>query len=131
MRLSLEKTKRIDVPGDEDNGYINIKCLSQEQLANIESRSSDMAFDGSGGIKVSINSYSRANLVAKKCLVGWGNFFDEKGEELKFPRDIDKASNYSVVVDGKHVRFLEWVEECHTIFRNETLNSMEEARKNV
>lgn len=130
MRLTLEKTKRIEVPNDEDGGYINIKFLHQEELANIESRSSETMFDTSGGVKVIVNSYKRTNSVAKKCLVGWGNFFDEKGNELRFPRDIDKASNYSINVNGKLVRFLEWVESCHTEFRDEVIEEIKVAEKN-
>jgi len=130
MRLTLDKIKRVEVPGDEDGGYINIKALSLEDLAGIEAKSSDMAFTGDGGVTVSVNSYSRANLVARKCLTGWGNFFNEKGEELRFPKDIDRAAKYSIRIGGKETRFLEWVEQEHTKHREEIAEEMGAASKN-
>ena len=130
MRLSINKNKKVDVPNDEDGGFINIKALSIEELANIESKSSDMAYDATGNVKVTINPYKRANLVARKCLTGWGNFFDEKGEELKFPKDVDRAALYSINIDSKDMRFLEWVEQCHTILRDEIADEMGVASKN-
>ncbi|MFA5347453.1 MAG: hypothetical protein WC294_04910 [Methanoregula sp.] len=130
MRLTLDKIKRVEVPGDEDGGFVNIKVLSLEDLAAIEAKSSDMAFTENGGVTVSINSYNRANLVARKCLTGWGNFFNEKGEELKFPKDIGRAARYSITINGKEIRFLEWVEQCHTQHREEIKEEMAVASKN-
>lgn len=130
MRLTLDKIKRVEVPGDEDGGFVNIRALSLEEIAAIEAKSSDMGFKEDGGVTISINSYNRTNLVARKCLKGWGNFFDEKGEELKFPKDIDRAAKYTININGKDMRFLEWVEHEHTKHREEIKEEEGVASKN-
>jgi len=119
MRLIVEKTKKVDVPNDPDMGYINIRALSMEELAEIESKASDMVV-GEKGVNISLNNYEKANRIAGKCLKGWGNMFDSKGEELKYnSSSLEMMSHLELMVEGKKVRFLEWVCDCHTKFREE------------
>lgn len=131
MRLSLEKTKRIEVPGDPDAGYINIKELSDEQLAAIEAQSSKISMTSGDDVSVSLNSQSRTAKVAKACLTGWGNMFDEKGKILKCtPANVKKASGFVVDIDGERIRFFAWIEKCHMEFKAEIEEELGAASEN-
>lgn len=117
MRLTGDKTKRIDIPNDPDFGFINIRALSKEERSSIESKSSETTVGAGGNVVLTINNHNRTNLVAQKCLKGWGNIFDVNGEELKFNMpSLEKVSHMSLVIDGKKVRFLEWVDSVHSDF---------------
>ena len=131
MRLTLEKTKKCSIPKDEDGGFVIIKALSQEELAQIQSKSSEVAIATGDDIKISVDDVKRINLTAHACLTGWGNLFDEKGTEIKFNKaNVNKVAQCSVRVESKPTRFLQWVDDCHTAFLAEIEEGMKEASKN-
>ena len=101
MRLVSVKSRKVDVPNDPDGGYINIKDLSLEEVAQIDSRYFKISDGG-----VSMENYANRDAdFAKACLTGWGNLFDESGRPLKFtPKNIDKASAFVIDVGGEEVR---------------------------
>lgn len=131
MRLSLEKTKKIAIPGDPDGGFINIKLLSLHQIARIESKCNSTGFNENTEVVMSLDPFSRENMIAKECLTGWGNLFDAAGKELKFSRkSLMQAEAFVIEVDDKKLRFLEWVDDQHTKFYEEVEEEAKEAAKN-
>ncbi len=117
MRLSIEKTKTIKVPNDPDGGYVNIRLLSIDERAKIESDTSTIDIVNNG---VVVNPYNRDNGVASACLKGWGNMYDAQGNELKFNNsNLVKAGSFGIEIDGKMVRFLKWVADEHDKFVEE------------
>jgi len=119
MRLTSEKTQRFEIPNDEDGGYINIRLLSLHDISRIEAKCNETGIDDSGNVRVNLDPFKRANLVAQDCMVGWGNMYDTKGKELKFSRK-NFASAQHIVIDlggeEKPMRFSEWVDKCHSEF---------------
>lgn len=133
MRLTVEKTKRFEVPNDPDGAYINIKALSLEQLARIESKCSKSGMDEDGNFSVSLDPFKRANAVSIACLTGWGGFFDVKGKELKFSvKNLREAAGLGVMMpdEDKPIRLFEWVDQCHNEFLDEIDTEAVEAAKN-
>lgn len=106
MRLVEEKNKTVYVPDDADGAYIEIRNLSLEVTESIDSK---FYVINENGLELS-DYIARDNALARASLVGWGNFFDVNGKQLKFtPKNIEKASALSLLMDGKKVRFFEWV----------------------
>ena len=131
MRLTLEKTRRIDIPNDEDNGFVTIKALSMDHLARIESRCTQTMMDGNEDVQLVLDDYKRANRVATDCLTGWGNMFDTRGKELKFNRkNVMMAANLELLIENKRMRFLDWVDQEHAKFREEVNSESIEASGN-
>lgn len=120
MRLTAEKTFRREVPNDPDGAFVNIRVLSKHHLSSIESKCVENKISEDGAGSIVLNSHKRENLVARDCLTGWGNFFDEKGKELKFNiKNVTLAANFDITLDGKKVRFYEWVDSEHTKCKEE------------
>lgn len=136
MRLTLEKTKRVEIPNDPDGGYINIRLLSLNKIAQIESKCNQTGVDANSEVRISLDPFARENKVARACLVGWGNLFGPKGEELKFNhRNLILAEDFVIhIVDEKgekqKVRFLEWVDSEHSKFYSESEDEAEDVSKN-
>jgi hypothetical protein len=130
MRLTLERTKTVEVPNDPDKGFIKIKLLSMEELAEIEAKSSETGITSDGEAKMVIKPYERANKVAEACLIDWGNFYDELGKPIPFSyKKISKVAQY-VIRGEKDVRFLEWVDDMHQEFMKEVQGEEKVAGKN-
>lgn len=128
MKLSVSKTKQFPVPGDSDGAYINIRALNMEELAQAESASTELGVGTEAGATMTLNPYARINNVAQKCLTGWGHFFESNGNELKFnKKSLKEMAKFAIAVDDKKIRFLEWVDRCHT----ELLDEMEAESDNV
>ena len=129
MKLKAAKNKRVEVPNDPDFGYINIKNLSLEEVARIDSKYFKISDGG-----VSMENYAnRDGDFAKACLTGWGNLFDESGRELKFtPKNIEKASAFVIDVGEEEgmVRFYSWVNSEREKFAEEVEAGEQEAEKN-
>lgn len=131
MRLSQERTKRIDVPGDPDGGYVNIRLLTLHQIAQIEAKCNSTGYSERNEVMLSIDPFNRENLIAKSCLIGWGNMFDAKGKEMKFnQKNLREAEAFVIQVDDKKVRFLEWVDDEHSKFYEENEEEAKVASKN-
>lgn len=129
MRLTAEKTKKVNVPNDPDSGYVVIRALSRDELAHSESASSSVNIGGE--VSVIVDPYKRANLIATSCLKGWGNFFDSYGNEIKFNnKSLQTVKDMSVVIEDKPVRFFEWVKDEHDKFFNEVEEEKKVALKN-
>lgn len=123
MRLTVRPTKTFYVPEDSDGGFITIKALSLEEISAIESKCMVTSVDDTGQARITMDSHTRANNIAKACLQGWGGMLDVDGSELKFnQQNLKKAANYSIQTEDKLVRFFEWVDSCH----NELIDEMEE-----
>jgi len=110
MKLTSARTKRIEVPNDPEMGFINIRDLSLEEIARIDSKYFEIS---DSGVNM-VNYAGRDGDFAKACLTGWGNLFDESGRELKFnPKNIEKASAFKIDLGGDEgvVRFYTWVNQ--------------------
>jgi len=130
MRLSTEKTKRVLVPNDPDDGYVIIRALSVEELSEIESKSSTVSVS-EGKAQVVVNSYDRINGVARGCIKGWGNMFDAAGTELKFNAgNLEKVKKFNISVDSKKIRFFQWIDEEHAKFIEEVSEEIGAAQEN-
>lgn len=129
MKLKSAKTKRVVVPHDPEAGFINIKDLSLEEVARIDSKYFEIS---DSGVNM-VNYAGRDGDFAKACLTGWGNLFDESGRELKFtPKNIEKASAFTVDLGGDEgvVRFYTWVNQEREKFAEEVETEEQDAEKN-
>lgn len=131
-RLTAKKTRVFYVPNDPDKGNITIRALTREELARIEANCSETSADDKGSGKLILNPYARVNGVAQACLEDWENFFDEKGNPMKYSaKNVMRASRMSIEVEeGNIVRFFEWVDSCHAEFLDAVKIETEEAEKN-
>lgn len=128
MRLTTERVKTVNVPGDPDGGYVNIRLLSVDERARIESNTSKVDIVNNG---FTVNVYQRDNGVASACLKGWGNMYDAQGKELKFNNNnLAKLGQLSIDVDDKKIRFLKWIADEHDKFVEEVEAESKEAAKN-
>jgi len=127
MRLTSYKTKTINIPGDDDMAFIIIKKLSLHAISQIEAKCSKIIVSSGDDSGMHINNTMREDLIAETCITGWGNFFDEKGEEVKF-----NAKNFKAIAsqceirrpdNNKLVRFNEWVDYEHSLFTKEVEES--------
>jgi hypothetical protein len=57
MRISLKKIKKVMIPADDDNGYVNIELLSEEELAEAKANSSTTSITSTGDFAIVINPY--------------------------------------------------------------------------
>ena len=131
MRLTVEKNKRVDIPGDEDGGFINIKLLSLHEIARIEAKCQSPGINEKAEVTLALDPFSRENMIALSCLTGWGNMYDSKGKELKFNRkSLAQAEAFVIRVDDKKMRFLEWVDHEHAKFYEEVEDESKVAIKN-
>ena len=130
MRLTAEKTKRVDIPNDPDGGFINIVALTLDEVERLEEKAVEYSL-GEDDASYSVKPYKRANLMSRACLRGWGGLFDIKGNSLKFTKaHIKEAAKFEIIIDGQRKRFLEWVDDEHTAFLEEITKEEEEAVKN-
>lgn len=127
MRLSDARTKTVTVPNDPDGGYIIIKNLSMEEVAQIEGKYLIVTDK-----EVRMSNYSeRDSDFVSACLDGWGKLFGPDNRELKFtPLNVDKSSAFVITVDEKRVRFFSWINQERVKFAEEVLEEEESARKN-
>lgn len=127
MKLIAQKTKKVDVPNDPDGGFIVIKNLTQEEVAVIEGK----YFEVTNKEVRMVNYAERESEFARACLTDWGNMFDESGRPMKFtPKNIEKASAFSIEIEDKMTRFYEWVNTEREKFAEEVDEAEKEARKN-
>lgn len=131
MKLTLDKTKRFDVPDDPDGAYITVRGLTLEEIAECESSSTELKVDGDQNASMVLDGYKRVNNIAKKCLIGWGGFFEANGKELTHSRKNQKeVARFAFDIDGVPTRFFEWVEKCHAELQDEIYGQQEVAEKN-
>ena len=127
MRLTNERTKRVEVPNDADGGFIIIRNLSMEEITQIESKYMTISSEG-----VSIKDY--ANKVAdfaRICLKSWGNFFEAEGSPLTFnAANIERVAQAAIMIKGEKVRFFDWVNTERENFAEEVEREETEAVKN-
>jgi len=127
MKLIAQKTKKIEVPGDADGGFVVIKNLSLEEVANIEGK----YFEVTNKEIRMVNYAEREGEFARACLTDWGNLFDESERPMKFTaKNIDKASQFAIEIDGKQTRFYEWINDEREKFAEEVAEQESAARKN-
>jgi len=127
MRLTAERTKRVDIPNDPDGAYVIMRNLSLEEVARIEQ---DHMIITDKEVRTA-KFVDRDGNFARECLKDWGNFFDESGKEMKFTqRNIEKAAALSIRIDERAVRFFSWVNEEREKFAEEIEKEEESARKN-
>lgn len=122
MKLVAERSKTIEIPGDEDKGFIQIRNLSMEEVAQIESKYVHVTMND---IKMD-NFAERDADFARACLKGWGNLYDPSGRDLKFnPKNIATASAFVVTVvdpetnESLRHRFYEWINNEREKFAEE------------
>lgn len=125
MRLSQERTKKVPIPNDEDHGYVTILDLEDDTIYRIHSKTQDVSMDGDNNQRFSFDPVAREDKMVEACLKGWGNLFDENGNELKFtPGNLFNARRFIVVGTDekgkeKKYRFYEWVESERLKFAEE------------
>ena len=130
MRLKRERTKTVDIPNDPDKGSVTIKLLTLHELDLIEEKSSDLKL-GEDDSSMSLKPTKRANAVARACIEGWDNFFNENGKPLKYSKNrIQLTSAFEVDLSDKTVRFFEWVDDEHEKFRKEVTEQEKVSVKN-
>ena len=127
MKLSAERTKKIEVPGDPDKGFVVIRMLSLEETSQIEGKHMIISEKG-----ISINNYSeRDSAYAIACIKDWGNLFDVDNTPIKFNAiNMNKVANFAIIIDGETVRFFEWVKRELTKFTEEVEEQEKAAIKN-
>lgn len=132
MRLTLDKTKTVKVPNDPDNGFINIRALSNDEIAEIESKSMSLTVGQGNEASLELDPYARDNGVAAACLQGWGNMFDPSGKALEYNKqNIELARRkFSIDIDGVTVRFFKWIRDEHDQFIREINEGKEEVAGN-
>jgi hypothetical protein len=133
MRLTTERTKRIDVPDDPDKAFINIIALDLDLITKIEENCSNIIIgDSDSSDSIGFKPAKREDGIAKNCLKSFGNFFDVKGSEIKFKKsNFKEVAKFAIDIDGKRVRFFEWVANEHDKFYDEVLIEEKEATKNL
>ncbi len=132
MRLQTVKTKKVSVPNDPDKAFVILRLLDDETLAHLEEKF--MKYElGETETSIGLQPEGRASAVGGRAIKDWGNFFGVKGKELTCNQvNIRKMSKNSVIIDKDEppVRFLKWVDEEHTKFRDEDIKERKEATKN-
>lgn len=136
MRLSQERTKKVPIPNDEDQGFVTIRNLEPDTIHRIESKTQDVSVDGDNNQRFSYEPVEREDLMVEACIKGWGNLFDEHDKELKFTiKNLINSRRFLVVgVDNKgeekKYRFYEWVESERLKFAEEVEAEKEVAEGN-
>ena len=133
MRLSVEKTKTVPVPNDPDGGFINIRALTEDEIAEIESEAITISVtDGMSNSSLEIDPHKRENGTAIKCLKGWGHMYDLQGAELPFNKSsVELAKkNFAISIDGAKHRFFKWISTEHAKFKEEIAKEEAEALVN-
>jgi len=136
MRLSQEKTKRVYIPNDEDQGFVIIRNLEPDTIHRIESKTQDLSMDGDNNQRFSYDPVEREDLMVEACFKGWGNLFDVSNKELKFtPGNLIKARKFIVIGtdekgEEKKFRFFQWVESERLKFAEEVEAEKEVAEGN-
>ncbi len=135
MRLTARVQQRYEVPSDPDNGYIVLRHLSKGEIRKVESTVNQLSYQadetGAGGTRIDFDPYTRSRLFAKEAIVEWGNMFDLKGRAMKLTQaNLDKASVFTMIVDGEEVDFYEWVDGCREDLRSQVEVEVEVAEEN-
>lgn len=136
MRLSQERTKKVPIPNDEDQGYVTIRNLEPDTIHRIEAKTQDVSMDGDNNSRFSFDPVEREDSMVEACIKVWGNLFDENDKELKFTAgNLVKARRFIVLgVDEKgeekEFRFFEWVESERAKFVEEVEAEKEVAKGN-
>lgn len=127
MRLSQERTKRISIPNDPDNGFVVIRNLDLDTIYRIETDTQDISMDGRENQRFSYDPAEREDRLVKACLKSWGQLFDANGNEMKFDAKNLEASRRFVVIgtdeNGKEhrYRFYEWINTEREKFAEEVI----------
>lgn len=127
MRLTKERTKRVDVPNDPDGGFVVLRALSKEAVAQIESEYMVVTQDG-----VELRKFAeRQATLARERIKDWGNLEDEYGNPLKCTvKNLELAARFNIDVDGEQKRFFQWVNDEGEKFEDEVDAKETEASKN-
>jgi len=130
MRLTKEVTKRFEVPNDPDGGYIILRHIKSNVLAEIIDRTSSTRVENGEVVGV-ISGLERKKEIAKEGLTGWGNFEDESGRPLKFtPANIAKAAEFSIVTEDGKTSFFDWIDTCLADLADEVEEEQKAATEN-
>lgn len=127
MRLSQERTKRISIPNDPDNGFVVIRNLDLDTIYRIETDTQDISMDGRENQRFSYDPAEREDRLVKACLKSWGQLFDANGNEMKFDAKNLETSRRFVVIgtdeNGKEYRyrFYEWINTEREKFAEEVI----------
>jgi len=135
MRLTARKTKRYDVPNDPDEGFIVIRHLSKGEVRKVESKVNQLYYQtngsGEGDTRIDFDPYTRSRLFAREAITKWGSMYDLKGRDMKLTAaNLDKASVFTMLVNGEKVDFYEWVDDCRKDLDEEVEAETKEAEEN-
>ncbi len=135
MKLTKKITKRFEVPGDEDGAWVIIRFLKANEVRRIESQANDMFFEsdakGEGSTRINFDPYTRSKLFAHAAVESWGGMFSTTGKPLKLNAvNMDKAAEFTMLVNGDKVDFFAWIDQCREELSVEVEGETEKAEEN-
>jgi hypothetical protein len=130
MRLTNEITKKIDVPNDDDNGWVLIKHLKDNEIEEITSKVSE-TYMVNGETRVSIDTFERKRLLVKACLKDWGNMYKEDGSILVFNQmNLIRAAEFAIDIDDERLDFYSWIDLEREKLKEEVDKEKDDTLKN-
>jgi len=126
-RLTGKKTKKVFLPDDPDEAWVEIKYLKPGTRNLIDSLSNDISASGQEGVMettINFNPVKKRRLFYEEAIEAWGGFMDKKGTQLK------PTMKNIMFFDKELGNFYTWLQEEMEDFIQEVEAEAEEEKGN-